>query len=143
MASLKKLKTQIENANALGIANLTEKGVNLPETATTYEIMKGIAEVSSGGGRIYRNIVYNEDDTIDLIEKDGTTHKLECEYVDGMVSQIKLDDKKVRLEYDGQVLVKLGVTNISTTRAPTDVTVDDSGVVSFSGSVNEQGILSL
>jgi hypothetical protein len=137
------LKQNIKNANALGVANLTEKGVEVSESATTYDIMKSIAEVSGGGGRIYRDIVYNEDDTIDLIEKDGTTHKLECEYVDGMVSQIKLDGKKVRLEYDGQVLVKLGVTNISTTRAPTDVTIDDGGVVSFSGSVNEQGILSL
>jgi hypothetical protein len=107
------------------------------------DMPQAILDIVSGGGRIYRDIVYNEDDTIDLIEKDGTMHKLECEYVDGMVSQIKFDDKKVRVEYDGQVLVKLGVTNISTTRAPTDVKIDDSGVVSFSGSVNEQGILSL
>lgn len=50
MANLKELKTQIENANALGIANLTEKGVDVSAGATTYEIMSKIADVESGGG---------------------------------------------------------------------------------------------
>ena len=44
------MKTQIENANALGRQNLADKGVALPETATTYEIMQGIGNISSGGG---------------------------------------------------------------------------------------------
>lgn len=130
-----------DKLTAIGNAIREQNGTT--ELIPLVDMPQAILDIVSGGGRIYRDIVYNEDDTIDLIEKDGTTHKLECEYVDGMVSQIKLDDKKARLEYDGQVLVKLGATNISTTRAPTDVTVDDSGVVSFSGSVNEQGILSL
>lgn len=50
MATIRELKTQIENANALGRTNLSEKGVKLPETATTYEIMSKIAEISGGGG---------------------------------------------------------------------------------------------
>ena len=48
MATIQDLKTQIENANALGRTNLAAKGVELPETATTYEIMQGIGDVSSG-----------------------------------------------------------------------------------------------
>lgn len=131
----------IEKLNAIGSAIREKNGTT--ELISLADMPQAILDIVSGGGAVYKSIVYNEDDTIDLIKKDGTTHKLECEYVDGMVSQIKFDDKKVRLEYDGQVLVKLGVTNISTTRAPTDVKIDDSGVVSFSGSVNEQGILSL
>lgn len=50
MSTINKLKSQIENANALGRANLAEKGVELPESATTYEIMQGIANALSGGG---------------------------------------------------------------------------------------------
>ena len=50
MATIQQLKTQIQNANTLGRTNLSEKGVELPETATTYEIMQGIGNISSGGG---------------------------------------------------------------------------------------------
>ncbi len=50
MATIRELKTQIENANALGRTNLSLKGVEIPETATTYDIMSKIAEVSGGGG---------------------------------------------------------------------------------------------
>lgn len=52
MATVQQLKTQIENANALGRTNLANKGVELPETATTYEIMQGIAEVANGSGNV-------------------------------------------------------------------------------------------
>ena len=48
MATIQDLKTQIENVNALGRANLAEKGVTVEETATTYEIMQGIGNISSG-----------------------------------------------------------------------------------------------
>ena len=48
MASIQDVKLQIENANALGRANLSEKGVSVNEDATTYEIMQSIAEVQSG-----------------------------------------------------------------------------------------------
>ena len=58
MATIQQLKTQIENANALGRTNLSEKGVELPETATTYEIMSKIAEISGGG--VSLNIAYGE-----------------------------------------------------------------------------------
>lgn len=58
MATIQQLKTQIENANALGRTNLSEKGVELPETATTYEIMSKIAEISGGGATF--NIAYGE-----------------------------------------------------------------------------------
>ena len=50
MATIRELKTQIENANALGRTNLSEKGVTVEETATTYEIMRKISEIVGGGG---------------------------------------------------------------------------------------------
>ena len=63
MASIKDIKTQIENANALGRANLTEKGVEIAENATTYEIMQSIAGISSEvveSKGVKLNIAYGE-----------------------------------------------------------------------------------
>lgn len=53
MANIKKLKEQIQKANALGIEKLAEKGVSIPENATTYEIMGSIANVESYGKEVY------------------------------------------------------------------------------------------
>lgn len=50
MATIQDIKTKLLNANLLGRTNLNDKGVALPETATTYEIMSKIAEISGGGG---------------------------------------------------------------------------------------------
>ena len=50
MATIQEIKTKLLNANALGRTNLSLKGVEIPETATTYDIMSKIAEVSGGGG---------------------------------------------------------------------------------------------
>lgn len=49
MASLQEIKRQIKNANAIGIANLAEKGLELAEDATTVEIMRGIKECKADG----------------------------------------------------------------------------------------------
>lgn len=52
------LTDKINAANTLGRENLAEKGVELPEAATTYEIMQGIANVESGGAKSYADMVY-------------------------------------------------------------------------------------
>lgn len=64
MATLQELKVQIENANALGRQNLTDKGVEVEEAATTYEIMQGIADVSGGGGVEYKEYPLPQDDYV-------------------------------------------------------------------------------
>ena len=71
MATIKEVKTQIENTNALGVANLTEKGVEISETATTYEIMQGIADISSGGGTEELEQLIDNSGVLD--STDGTT----------------------------------------------------------------------
>ncbi len=53
MANMKKLTEQIQNANALGVANLEGKGVSISGNATTYEIMSSIANVESSGKEVY------------------------------------------------------------------------------------------
>jgi phosphosulfolactate synthase (CoM biosynthesis protein A) len=50
--NIAELKAKIKNANALGIANLTEKGVEVSESATTHEIMQSIIEIISGGAEL-------------------------------------------------------------------------------------------
>jgi hypothetical protein len=112
MASLKELKAQIEDANALGVANLTDKGVDVPATATTYDIMSAIAEIVSGGGASYTSIIFEEDDKITLIDKDGTEHTMEWEYTDGKITTLKYDGKAIPLTYDVDELIKIGITDI-------------------------------
>lgn len=53
MANMKKLKEQIQLVNALGIANLEEKGVSIPENSTTFEIMSSISEIESSSREVY------------------------------------------------------------------------------------------
>jgi hypothetical protein len=75
--------------------------------------------VSGGGGVTYTNIVYNEDDTITLTDKDGVGHTMECEYTDGKLTSVKYDEKKVNLTYDGDVLVSIGKTAVDMVNAQT------------------------
>lgn len=120
MATIKEVKENIKNANALGRQNLTEKGVTIPENATTYEIMTAIAEISDsgGGGVTYSSIIYNEDDTITLTDKEGVEHTMSCTYEDGKLIGVTYDGKKVNLTYDGDVLVKVGKTAVDMVNAP-------------------------
>lgn len=42
MATIKELKEQIQSVNALGRANLSNAGIDISETATTYDIMQNV-----------------------------------------------------------------------------------------------------
>lgn len=53
------LTEKIEAANAVGIANLNDKGVELGEDATTYEIMSAIGEISSGDTEELEQLIDN------------------------------------------------------------------------------------
>lgn len=119
MATIQEIKTKLLNANALGRTNLSEKGVELSATATTYEIMSKIAEIVSGGGGVtYTSIVYNTDNTVTLTDKDGAVHTMECEYTEGKLTSVKYDGKAVDLTYNGDVLVKVGKTAVDVGNAP-------------------------
>ena len=47
---VKSLKAQVENVNALGRQNLSEKDIATDGTETTYQIMRKIAEIQGGSG---------------------------------------------------------------------------------------------
>ena len=72
MVSLRDLKVQIENANALGRQNLSDKGVVVAENATTREIMNAIAEVPSGGGTEELETLIDESGVLDSTEGTAT-----------------------------------------------------------------------
>lgn len=107
MASPQELKEQIENANALGVQNLSDKGVEISASATTYEIMSKIADVSGGGTR-YSNITYNEDGSIVLVDTDGNTHTITCTYEDEKLVSCTYDGDAIGLTYDEDRLTRIG-----------------------------------
>ncbi len=78
MPTLHDLKRQIENANALGVRSLTEKGVELEGTETTYEIMGKIADVTGGGIGNMDTPTYSkpEQEKVVDITENGTTEVL-------------------------------------------------------------------
>ena len=117
--SINSIISQIQNANALGRSNLSLKGVNLSETATTYEIMQSIADVT-GGEVEFTNIVYNEDNTITLTDKDGTTHTMVCTYDGDRLLSVTYDGEYVSLSYEGDTLVAVGGTDIDLSNAPSN-----------------------
>lgn len=127
MDTLQELKRQIENANALGIKNLADKGVGFGGLfpPTTYEIMQGIADIirdggdDSGVGIQYTSIVYNDDDTITLIDTDGTPHTMVCVYEDNRLSSVTYDGKKVSLHYTDDALDMVGKTEIDLSNVKT------------------------
>jgi hypothetical protein len=133
MATIQELKRQIENANALGIKNLADKGVGFAGfSPTTYEIMQGIADIirdggdDNGGGIQYTSITYNDDDTITMIDTDGVTHTMVCVYEDDKLSSVTYDGKEIKLHYTDDALDMVGKTevNLSNAKSSGVATVD-------------------
>ena len=140
MATVQEVKQQIENANALGVSNLTDKGVEISADATTFDIMTAIAEISGGdsgsGGAEYTNIVYNDDNTITLTDTEGIEHTIECEYADGKLVSVNYNGTSVALEYDGDMLVSIDGVAIDMSNMPSsggteelEELIDNSGVL--------------
>jgi hypothetical protein len=124
MATLQELKRQIEDANALGLANLEEKGIGLVgvpgpggiKSPTTYAIMSAIAEINVNGGESgiqYTSITFNDDDTIYLVDSEGNTHTMSYTYKDDMLDSVTYDGSRIRLGYDDDDnLIKVGATEV-------------------------------
>lgn len=105
------------------IADAIRKKNGTTELMHPADMPQAILDIVGGGdviiGADYTNIVYNEDDTITLTDKDGVEHTMECEYTDGKLTSVKYDGKKVNLTYDGDVLVKVGKTAVDMANAQT------------------------
>lgn len=113
------------------IANAIREKSGTTDLIPLMDMPQAILDLS--GGAEYTSIVYNEDNTITLIDKDGVEHEVVCVYEDDKLKSVSYDGKEVALTYDGDVLVNMGETNIDLSNAPrTPVTTlkADSSVVS-------------
>ncbi len=105
MSSLKELKAQIEKTNALGVSNLREKGVNVSENATTYEIMQGIAEVKNLNGieSLDHTVTFTVDgEAVEIVSvKSGNSVNIPVSIVDaiGVSYEWFFDGRKVSFPY--------------------------------------------
>lgn len=71
-----------------------------------------------GGSIVYTNIVYNDDNTITLTDKDGVDHTMVCEYTEGVLSSLTYDGKAIELTYEEDTLVGVGATEVDMENAP-------------------------
>lgn len=105
------IKSPTERYKAIADAIREKSGTT--ELLSPADMPQAILDIVSGGGVTYTNIVYNEDDTITLTDKDGVIHTMECEYTDGKLTSVKYDGKAIELTYDGDVLIKVGKTAVN------------------------------
>ena len=70
-------------------------------------------------GTYYTSIVYNDDDTITLIDIDGFEHTIVCEYTDGKITGATFDGVSIDLSYDNDALINVGGTDVDVSKAPT------------------------
>lgn len=132
---------KINEVNALGRQNLTDKGISVPDTATTYEIMQSIADIVIGGGGSgisYTNIVYNDDNTITLTDTDGAEHTMVCEYTDGKITSVEFDGISIPLQYNESNLVKVGGVSVDVSNAPVS---SGGGTEAIEQIIDESGVL--
>lgn len=105
MATIQEIKTKLLNANALGRTNLSEKGVELPETAATYEIMSKIAEVVGGGGMapLDNTVTFTvEGETVEIVSvKEGNSVNIPVSIKDsnGFLYKWTLNGERIKFPY--------------------------------------------
>ncbi len=105
------IKSPTERYKAIADAIREKNGTT--DLLSPADMPQAILDIVSGGGTNYESIVYNEDNTITLTDKDGVIHTMECEYTDGKLTSVKYDGKAVELTYDGDVLIKVGKTAVN------------------------------
>lgn len=126
------LVDKINSVNEFGIAQLAAHGVEIPspptlypappdpDLITTYDIMAAISMISSGGGGgiEYTSITCNEDNTITLVDVEGTTHNMSYSLTDGKITSITFDGTTMVLQYDGDALIKLNAIELDFKNIP-------------------------
>ena len=87
-----------------------------------YKVTEAIS--SSHDYFIYKSIVYNEDNTITLIDNEDVEHTVSCIYEDDAIVAITLDNKIINLNYNDDGLVSVEGTATDLNNAP--ITKSDS-----------------
>lgn len=112
----------IEKLSAIGDAIREKNGTT--ELIPLADMPQAILGIACGGGASYTDIVYNEDNTITLTDKDGTEHTMVCTYENSKLVGVTYDGRKIDLLYDGAWLDKVGRTDVNLEKIPTlDYTV--------------------
>jgi hypothetical protein len=107
---------------------LTAIGNAIREKSGTTELIpladmpQAILDIVSGSGTEYTNIVYNDDDTITLVDKDGVVHTMVCTYEDSVLTSVSYDDKTIAIGYEGDKLIlgktEIDLSNVKTSAVP-------------------------
>lgn len=85
VATTQELKALIKSINALGIENLSQKGVSVPENATTYEIMQKVADIK-----------YEVEDNLSTIDEFGIVKaRLDIDENGIVFGDISIDDNRI------------------------------------------------
>lgn len=117
------IKPPVDRYKAIADAIREKNGTT--ELMHPADMPQAILDIVGGGdvtiGADYTNIVYNEDDTITLTDKDGVEHTMSCTYESGKLIDVTYDGKAVELTYDGDVLVSIGKTAVDMANAPKEV----------------------
>ena len=82
------------------------------------DMPQAILDIVSGGGANYTSITYNADDTIALVDKDGTEHTMVCTYEDDRLISVTYDGKAIKLGYEGEELKSIGKTTVDMASVP-------------------------
>jgi hypothetical protein len=107
----------IDDGNLKDIANAIREKSGSTDTYKPSDMSQAILDIVSGGGANYTSITYNNDDTITLIDTDGTEHTMVCTYEDNVLKAVTYDGKAVDLVYDGEDLVGVGDTMVDVSNA--------------------------
>lgn len=105
MATIQEIKTKLLNVNALGRTNLSGKGVELPQTATTYNIMQAIAKIVSGGGMapLDNTVTFTvEGETVEIVSvKEGNSVNIPVSIKDsnGFLYKWTLNGERIKFPY--------------------------------------------
>ena len=154
MGTIAELTSKIKAANDLGITKLSEKGVTVPDTATTYEIMQNIGNIEAGDSGSYDEGYADgqqdkEDWFWDVYQKNGNRNTYEYAY-----AGVGWTDETFKPKYDMQPVYAMRmfanslITNLTTLLDTFGVALDFSKMVSavelFTNStVTHVGVLDL
>ena len=127
------LKSAVEAVTGQSYDNLTQGIQALKDGYSTSEV-EGVQ---------YTDIIYNDDDTVTLIDTNGNEHIIACTYENNRLMSMTYDGKEVMTIYDYGDLVAVGETEVDVANAPLDNTIealiDKSGVLdSTEGTVEDK-----
>ncbi len=124
----------IDKLSAIGDAIREKNGIT--DLIPLADMPQAILDIVSGGGGIvesteYLSVTYNDDDTITLIDKEGTEHTMVCTYQGDKLVDVKYDGKTVRLSYKDDALNRVGNTAVDFANAKTSSGASLDHIVTF------------